>query len=206
MNEFIQSFIENYKIDYEYKSAGISDEDISEIEDEIGFTLPDDYRRFLQTYNLPSCDVLICFCGYSFGGSFTTTYSTVEGKYVEADDEDDIVREFSWVNYDTSSKEKLLDSLNDGHKELEGWLRAGYIFLGSYSGYQVFYDVNSEKVYSIHEDDMYESEDYEDPEANKECMEENGFELCDDFTTFLEFVCTGMPYDEDSHEFIEDAE
>ena len=172
--------------------------DVTEISKELGIKFPASYKEFLRTYQVPSSKVYICFCGDSYTNSFGITFSREENKYIDTE-EDQIVIEFEWWNYDTSSIEAFVKSFHDKNDGTEAWAKAGFIYLGEFRGYQVYLDCKEDVVYSIYHEDMYESEDYDDPKAARECMEENAHELCDNFEQFLKVICTGKPFDEDDH-------
>lgn len=172
--------------------------DVTEISKELGIKFPASYKEFLRTYQVPSSKVYICFCGDSYTNSFGITFSREENKYIDTE-EDKIVIEFEWNNYDTSSIEAFVKSFHDKNDGTEAWAKAGFIYLGEFRGYQVYLDCKEDVVYSIYHEDLYESEDYDDPKAARECMEENAHELCDNFEQFLKVICTGKPFDEDDH-------
>ena len=175
--------------------------DIKTIENDIGFKLPKSYSDFLRTYQVPTAKVYICFCGDSFANSFMESFSRKENKFVEAEDGEDVVVVMDWFNYDVSSEAAYLKSFHDRHDGMSAWAEAGFIYLGEFNGYQLFLDLKKGNVSTIYHEDMYESEDYDDPKAARDCMDKYAHLLCEDFDAFLELVCTGKPYDEDEHCF-----
>lgn len=181
-----------------FEKSILKAKDVTEISKELGIKFPASYKEFLRTYQVPSSKVYICFCGGAYAGSFGITYSREENKYIDTE-EDQIVIEFEWNNYDTSSIEAFVKSFHEKNDGTAAWAKAGYIFLGEFRGYQVFLDGKEDVVYSIYHEDLFESEDYDSPKAARECMEENAFELCDNFEQFLKVICTGKPFDEDDH-------
>lgn len=181
-----------------FEKSALKAKDITEISKELGIKFPASYKEFLRTYQVPSSKVYICFCGSDYAGSLGITFSREENKYIDSE-EDEILVELDWVNYDTSSVEAFVKSFHEKNDGTAAWAKAGYIFLGEFRGYQIFLDGKEDVVCSIYHEDLYESEDYDDPKAARECMEENASELCDNFEQFLKVICTGKPFDEDDH-------
>lgn len=54
MNNLIEKFIRLYNVNSKEYLSGLSDEDIIAIEDGTGYEFPEEYKSFLQNYNLPS--------------------------------------------------------------------------------------------------------------------------------------------------------
>lgn len=186
-----------------FEKSVLKAKDVTEISKELGIKFPVSYKEFLRTYKIPSSKVYMCFCGDLYTNSFGITFSRTENKYVNSEGEE-IVIEFEWTNYDISSVEAFVKSFHEKTDGAAAWAKAGFIYLGEFRGYQVYLDGKKDIVYSIYHEDMYESEDYDDPKSARECMEENAHELCDNFEQFLKVICTGMPFDEDDHVFIGD--
>ena len=183
-----------------FAKSGLTAKDVTALGKDLKVKFPASYKEFLRTYQIPSAKVYICFCGDMYANSFGISFDRTKNEYVDSE-EDQIVIEFDWINYDTSSVdafEKSFHEINDG---TAAWAAAGFILLGDFRGYKVFLDTKEDVVYSIYHEDLYESEDYDDPKAARECMEENAHELCDNFEQFLKLVCTGKPFDEDDHVF-----
>lgn len=185
-----------------FEKSALKTKEVTEIGKELGIKLPASFKEFLRTYQVPSSKVYICFCGDSYTNSFGISFSREENKYIDLDTEEDlIIIEFDWYNYDTSSIEAFIKSFHEKNDGTAAWAEAGFIYLGEFRGYQVYLDCKEDVVYSIYHEDLYESEDYDDPKAARECMEENAHELCDNFEQFLKVICTGKPFDEDDHVF-----
>lgn len=181
-----------------FESSPLKAKDITEIGKLLGIKFPASYKEFLRTYKVPSSKAYICFCGDSYANSFGISFSREENRYIDSE-EDQIVIEFDWHNYDTSSVDAFVRSFREKNDGTDAWAKAGFIYLGEFRGYQVYLDTKEDVVYSIYHEDLYESEDYDDPKAARACMEENAHELCDNFEQFLKVICTGKPFDEDEH-------
>lgn len=183
----------------DFEKSALKAKDVTEIGKQLGIKFPASYKEFLRTYQIPSAKIYICFCGDSYAGSFDITFSRAENKYIDSEEDEKLI-ELDWTNYDTSSVDAFIKSFHEKNDGSSAWAEAGFIFLGEFRGYQIYLDGKEDIVYSIYHEDMYECEDYEDPKAVRECMEENAMELCDNFEQFLSVICTGKPYDEDEHE------
>ena len=177
--------------------------DITEVGKELGIKFPASYKEYLRTYQIPTTKVFICFCGDTYTNSFDITFSRTENKYIDSD-ADEIVIELNWINYDTSSKEAFVKSFIEKNEGTMAWAKSGFFLLGEFRGYQVYLDSKQDIVYSIYHEDLLESEDYDDPKAARECIEEHAHELCDNFEQFLKVICSGKPFDEDEHVFYGD--
>mgnify|MGYP005782492331 FL=1 len=82
----------------------------------------------------------------------------------------------------------------------EAWLKAGFIDIGSFymESYLVFYDLVTEKVCFIHNEDIMESPvDWDNITNIRTFMLENSRLFGNNFNDFLHTVCTGEPYDDE---------
>ena len=181
----------------EFAKSGITAKEITEAGKELKIKFPASFKTFLRTYQIPSAKVYITLCG-EYADSFGVTFSRSENKYIDTEEDESVV-ELDWVNYDVSGIDAFVKSLHEINDATAAWMKAGFIRLGEFRGYQVFLDSKEDIVYLIYHEDLYESEDYDDPKAARECMEENGYEFCDNFEQFLKVICTGKTYDETDH-------
>ncbi len=85
-----------------FEKSVLKAKDVTEISKELGIKFPVSYKEFLRTYKIPSSKVYMCFCGDLYTNSFGITFSRTENKYVDSEGEE-IVIEFEWTNYDTST-------------------------------------------------------------------------------------------------------
>ena len=181
-----------------FAKSGLLAKDVTAIGKELKLKFPASFKEFLRTYQIPAAKVYICFCGETFANSFGISYDRKKNAYVDSEEEE-ITVELDWISYDVSSVEAFITSFHEINDNTSAWAKAGFILIGDFRGYKVFLDTKEDVVYSIYHEDLYESEDYEDPKAARECMEENAHELCDNFEQFLKVICTGKPFDEDEH-------
>ncbi|MBR3058266.1 MAG: hypothetical protein IKG93_09920 [Clostridiales bacterium] len=181
-----------------FAKSGLLAKDVTAIGKELKLKFPASFKEFLRTYQIPAAKVYICFCGETFANSFGISYDRKKNTYVDSEEEE-ITVELDWISYDVSSVEAFITSFHEINDNTSAWAKAGFILIGDFRGYKVFLDTKEDVVYSIYHEDLYESEDYEDPKAARECMEENAHELCDNFEQFLKVICTGKPFDEDEH-------
>ena len=187
----------------DFAKSGLTAKDITVIGKELKVKFPASFKTFLRTYQMPSTKVYICLCGDTYTNSFGITFSRTENKYIDTE-EDRIIVELDWFNYDVSGIDAFIKSFHERNDGTAAWAKAGFILLGEFRGYKIFLDGKEDVVYSIYHEDLYESEDYDDPKAARECMEENAHEFCDNFEQFLKVICTGKPFDEDDHVLLGD--
>ena len=183
-----------------FAKSGLTAKDVTAIGKELKIKFPASYKEFLRTYQVPTSKEYICLCGDTYTNSFGISFDRAMNKYVDFEG-DEIIVELDWINYDVSSVEAYIKSFHEINDGTSAWAKAGFILLGDFRGYKVFLDTKEDVVYSIYHEDLYESEDYDDPKAARECMEENAQELCDNYEQFLKVICTGKPFDEDDHVF-----
>ena len=181
----------------DFAKSGLTAKDITEIGKELKIKFPASFKTFLRTYQIPSAKVYITLCG-EYADAFGITFSRSENKYIDTE-EDEVLVEVDWAGYDVSSVDSFIKSYHDINDGTSAWAKAGYFFLGEFRGYKIFLDGKEDVVYLIYHEDLFESEDYEDPKAARECMEENGYEFCEDFEQLLKVICTGKTYDESEH-------
>ena len=182
----------------DFAKSGLMAKDITEIGKVLKVRFPASFKTFLRTYKMPSTKVYITLCGDTYVNSFGLTFSRTENKYIDTD-EDQIIVELDWYNYDVSGIDEFIKSFREINEGVEAWVKAGYILLGEFRGYKIFLDTKEDIVYSIYHEDLYECDDPDDPKAVREAMEENALEFCDNFEQFLKVICTGKPFDEDDH-------
>ena len=166
----------------------LRDDDISKIESALNYPLPQEYREFLQSYILPELTVYIDFCGDKYASQFGETFSREKNCYIPVkNNEADVLIDFTLYSYGGIDYNDWLKKLSERGGDMTAWLES----------YPVFYDVMSGEIYSIHHEDIYTTEDWESPEAARECMARESSILCRNFNDFLHLICTGEPYDED---------
>lgn len=200
------------------KRSTLMDEDLLEIEKSLGYKLPEQYREFLQSYQLQDMTVYISFCGDSYANSFSDTFSCEKNDYVPVDWDNDLstLVDMEWNNFSaTNATEwlKQLEQLND-REDHSAFLEAGYIYLGMfYESYLVLYDLVKGEVVDIHHEAIYDlSYELGDvweggmPETLRKGMVTYGHTLCKNFNDFLRLVCLGEYYDEDDMVFVKEED
>lgn len=180
-----------------FAKSGLTAKDITAIGKDLKIKFPASFKEFLRTYQIPSAKVYITLCG-EYADAFGISFSRVENKYIDTE-EDEVLVEVDWAGYDVSSVDAFIKSYHDINDGTSAWAKAGYFFLGEFRGYQIFLDGKEDVVYLIYHEDLFENEDYDDPKAARECMEENGYEFCDNFEQLLKVICTGKTYNESEH-------
>lgn len=180
-----------------FAKSGLLAKDITAIGKELKIKFPASFKEFLRTYQLPSSKVYITLCG-EFADAFGDTFSRTENKYIDTEEDESVV-EVDWAGYDVSGVDAFMASFHEHNDGTAAWAKAGFIFLGEFRGYQIFLDTKEDVVYLLYHEDLFESEDYDDPKAARECVEDNGYEFCDNFEQFLKVICTGKTYNETDH-------
>lgn len=201
------------------RKSALTDGDIIEIERALGHRLPEQYKEFLQSYQLPeTMTVYISFCGDSYANSFSDTFSREKNEYVPVDWDNDLstLVDMEWQNFNASNAAEWLKQLEDVDLAVaSACLEAGYIYLGMFyeESYYVLYDLVKGEVVDIHHEAVYDlSYELGDvweggmPETLREGMVTYGHTLCKNFNDYLRLVCTGEHYDEDDMVFVKEED
>ena len=79
------------------KESVLTETDILEIERGLGYALPEQYREFLQSWQLPewAFTVYVTFCG-DYPNCFWKTYSREKGGYIPSEFGDTVTVELVW--------------------------------------------------------------------------------------------------------------
>lgn len=182
--------------------------DIQTIETNIGYTLPEQYRNYLQSYQMPILTTYLTLCGDLACGLYET-YSREKQGYIESTSDDYVVVDLEWGNDVYENAEQYLKKWT---REDDIWdvvfLKAGYLNIGQFyfGDYFLFYDLISGEVWRIHNEDINEEapmEMWEDPSVLRPFMQEAAWTFCPDFYTFLRLACLEECYDEDEMVFFE---
>ena len=184
-------------------ASNLSQDDIQQIEQTLGYTFPEQYKEFLASRQIPDvCKVYITLCGKS--SRFWDTYSREENKYVQRET-NDVQVDLNWYGINGACAMDWIDHLKTLVGDMYIWVDAGYIRLGDFhkEDYFIFYDLLTGSVLKIHNGDIDENElfwdalDSEDPNAIRVAMKKTASGFCEDFNSFLRLVCEGGVYDED---------
>lgn len=182
----------------------LTEADLREIEQGLGFALPGQYREFLQSRQLPEWvfTVSITFCG-DYPNRFWKTYSREKGGYIPSEFGDTVTVDLMWYGSYGRCGADYLELLKRQAEGMSAWLEAGFIQLGVYymEDYFLFYDLVCGNVRRIHNEDIYGVGDWNDPAVVRAFMEKEALPLCPDFYTFLRLACLGEPYDEEAMVF-----
>ena len=191
--------------------SALTEQDLSEIEKGLGYTLPIPYREFLLSYRMPEdLTVLVSFCGDSFANSWDDTFSREENDYVPRPEYDiGPTVEFEWHNIKGDSGAEFLENLKKEQSAPDGcpcFLEAGFIELGNVYGYLTYFDLVNGGVVTIHEEGVYDmviadGVNGDSPSEVRNYMELYRLYICKDFNDFLRFACTGDFLDEDEAKF-----
>ncbi len=185
------------------RESPLTETDLLEIEQGLGYALPEQYREFLQSWLLPegAVTVYVTFCG-DYPNCFWKTYSKEKGGYIPSDFGNTVTVDLVWYGGYGNCAADYLELLKRRADGMAAWLEAGFIQLGAYymEDYFLFYDLACGNVRRIHNEDTFEA-DWENPAAVRAFMEREALPLCPDFNTFLRFICLGEPYDEDEMVF-----
>ena len=122
-----------------------------------------------------------------------------EKSYIPSEFGDTVTVELVWYGGYGNCAADYLGLLKRQAGEMAAWLEAGFIQLGAYymEDYFLFYDLAWGNVRRIHNEDIYEVEDWDDSAAVRAFMEREAAPIFPDFNTFLRFACLGEAYDED---------
>ena len=180
------------------KMSILVEPDLQFIEQQIGHRLPKQFVEFLTTYQLPQMTMFITFCG-DLASALYKTFSREKNGYVLSKSEEFVVVDFTWNGMNGNCGVDYLKNF-ERYELSEAWLKAGFIDIGSFymESYLVFYDLVTEKVCFIHNEDIMEaSVDWDNITNIRTFMLENSRLLGNSFNDFLRTVCTGEPYDDE---------
>lgn len=142
--------------------------------------------------------MFITFCG-DLASALYKTFSREKNGYVLSKSEEFVVVDFTWNGMNGNCGVDYLKNF-ERYELSEAWLKAGFIDIGSFymESYLVFYDLVTEKVCFIHNEDIMEaSVDWDNITNIRTFMLENSRLLGNSFNDFLRTVCTGEPYDDE---------
>jgi len=194
-----------------WEKSALTQQDLSEIEAGLGYSLPMPYREFLLSYQMPDdITVLVSFCGDAYANSWAKTFSREKHDYVPRPPHDiGPTVEFEWHNIAGNNAAEFLANLREEQGMQDGcpcFLEAGFIELGEVYGYLTYLDLVKGGIVTIHEEGVYDMMlvDGVDEASKSEVrayMESQRLYICKDFDDFLRFVCTGDFLDEDEARF-----
>lgn len=193
------------------EESPFTENDLSEIEKGLGYSLPIPYREFLLSYTIPeNLTVLVSFCGDSFANSWWKTFSREKSSYIDRPEHDiGPTVQFEWHNIKGNNGAEFLENLKKEQTAEEGcacFLEAGFMQIGEVYGYLTFLDLVNGGIVTIHEEGVYDmmlddGVNGEDKAEVRNYMESRRLYICKDFNDFLRFVCTGDFLDEDEAKF-----
>lgn len=202
------------------KRSTLTDEDLLVIEKSLGHKLPEQYKEFLQSYQLSDITVYLSFLGDVFGDS-GRTFSREENDYVEADDEQpNMLMDMEWHNVSGANAAEWLERLeeNDFINGCDAVFReAGYLYLGAIDeGYFILYDLEEGNILYLYHESVYDiGYEYGDevilnggmPEKLREGVYAyGGAPIYKDFNDFLRHICLGEHYDETDKVFVDEED
>lgn len=204
------------------KKSTLTDEDLHEIEESLGHKLPEQYKEFLQSYQLPeTMTVYLSFLGDIFG-SWYRTFSREKNDYISVDYDNDlnILVDMKWHHVGGKNAAEWLEQLeeNDFINGCDAVFReAGYLYLGAIDeGYYILYDLEDGDIFYLYHESVYDiGHEYGDevvldggmPEKLREGVYEYGsFPLYKDFNDFLRHICLGEHYDESDKVFVDEKD
>ena len=190
----------------------LTEQDLSEIEEGLGYPLPAPYREFLLSGQMPDgvTTVLVSFCGDSFANSWEKTFSRELNGYIPRPDFDiGPTVQFEWENIRGSSGGDFLEKLRKRQRTEEGcpcFLEAGFLCLGNVWGYLTYLDLVNGGIVTIHEEGVYDmmlfdGVNWDSKSEVRKYMESQCLYICRNFQDFLRFACTGDYLDEDEARF-----
>lgn len=191
------------------KRSMLTEADLQEIERGIGYGLPEPYREFLQSYQLPEqLSVCVNFCG-DLSACYEESYSREEDAYVALSSDDLVVtRRLVWQNIPESCGSDFVRRLKEEQastcREEPVFLEAGFIQVGELDGYLLFLDLISGEVVEIYHEEVWEMSLVEgvDPTSTDEIRDYlDGRTICLNFEDFLRWTCTGDILNEDDGSF-----
>ena len=93
------------------KKSNLTETDLQEIEKSLGYTFPQQYKEFLQSYQMQDMTVYITFCGSLYACSFAETFSREKNDWISVDDiseDDDVVVDLEWYGFGGESATEYL--------------------------------------------------------------------------------------------------
>jgi len=191
------------------EESPFTEQDLSEIEKGLGYTLPTSYRAFLLSYKMPKdMTVYVSFCGDSFGNSWDDTFSRDKNDYVPLPEgEIGPTVEFEWHNIQGDSGAEFLKNLKEEQENQIPchFLEAGFIQIGEIYGRFTFLDLVNGGIVVIHPEEVYDitifdKVDGENVQELRKAMKRQHY-ICKDFNDLLRLACTGDFLDEDEQKF-----
>ena len=203
------------------KKSTLTDEDLLAIEKSLGYKLPEQYKEFLQSYQLPDMTVYLSFLGGCFG-DWDRTFSREKNDYVPVDYDNDlnILVDMAWHNISGKNAAEWLERLeeNDFINGCDAvFQEAGYLYLGAIDeGYFILYDLEEGNIFYLYHESVYDiGYEYGDevvlnggmPEKLREGVYEYGSApIYKDFNDFLRHICLGEHYDEIDKVFVDEED
>lgn len=185
----------------------LTEHDIQQLENRVGYPFPRQYRSYLQAYQVPRISTSVRFCT-----SHVYIRSKEKDTFVPEVKPENIAEvDFDWGGEGGFSREEYWERWAPGeepYEMMDQFLKAGYILIGEYDGegYFVFYDLVTAAVLHIHNEEIWEEaplDMVDDSSLVRPFMEQHASQLCPDFDTFLRLVCTGEIYHDGDMIFVE---
>ena len=138
------------------------EQDLLDIEEGLGYSLPIPYREFLLSYKMPDIvmTVLVSFCGDSYANSWCETFSREKNAYVSRPEFDiGPTVQLEWYNIQSDNGKDFLKKLKERQnvqEECPCFLEAGFILLGEVYGYLTYLDLVNGGIVTIHEEGVYD--------------------------------------------------
>ncbi|MDE6220807.1 MAG: SMI1/KNR4 family protein [Lachnospiraceae bacterium] len=202
------------------KKSTLADKDLLEIEKSLGHKLPEQYKEFLQSYQLPDTTVYLSFLGDVFG-DWDRTFSREKNDYVPVDLDNDVstLMDMEWHNISAANATEWLKQFHE-NEFINGYdaalHEAGYIYLGAIDeGYYILYDLVQGDIFYLHHESVYDigyeyGEGIMDggmPEKLREGVcQYGGCQIYKDFNDFLRHICLGEHYDESDKVFVDEED
>lgn len=197
----------------------LTDGDIAEIEKAFGHRLPEQYKEFLQSYQLPDMRVYLSFLGEYFG-DWDVTFSREKNDYMPVDDDQaNVLTDMEWHNISGKNAAEWLEHLEETEfiNGCDSVLReAGYLYLGAIDeGYFMLYDLVDGDIFYLYHESIYDiAEECGDevleggmPEKLREGVYSWGSApIYKDFNDFLRHICLGEHYDEGEKIFVDEED
>ena len=183
-----------------FVSALLTEKDIEKIEQKLNYSLPEPYKDFLTSCQMPQrCKVNIRLCG------------DLAVSFADEEDENDLytVVELELYHPAGNTAEDFLENASSEDVYISddfSVLDVGFLKIAKMYGYLIFLDLVTGKVVSIYHEELWEMTvvegvDGSDKEAIRDYMLDS--EFCHDFYDFLRMACTDDIYDEDNMTFQE---
>lgn len=192
------------------RKSTLTDKDLLKIEKVLGYQLPDQYKEFLQSYQLPeTITVYPGFCGNNIGARFRT-YKSATQEYISEQGQLHMPVDMKWHNNGGTNAAQWLDSVKCCMSD-SALYEAGYIDLGNLcEDYFLLYDLVDGEVFMVHYEEYYDmGYEYGNevmtggfPEKLREGISCCSCVLYKCFNDFLRHVCTGEYYYEEEMAFV----